>query len=94
MTSLINMEYSRVNCNYLLFSGRDGIPYKASSNYFQVMKKPDWSLLQYRVDFAPDIEHMFVRKAMIRQHENMIGKYIFDGTLLYCTKRHKQVSVN
>ena len=47
--------------------------------------------MQYRVDFVPDIDHMGVRKALVRQHESKIGKYIFDGTLLYCVKRMAEV---
>ena len=65
---------------------------KAKSNYFEVLKRPDWHLLQYRVDFTPDIDHTGVRKAMLKQLEAKIGKYIFDGTLLYCTKRLPEVS--
>jgi hypothetical protein len=49
--------------------------------------------MQYRVDFVPDIDHMGVRKALVRQHESKIGKYIFDGTLLYCVKRVAQVKL-
>ncbi len=49
-------------------------------------------LLQYRVDFIPEIDHPGVRKAMLRVHEEMLGKYVFDGTLLYNTKRLPQVN--
>jgi aubergine-like protein len=49
-------------------------------------------LLQYRVDFTPEIDHPGVKKALIRVHEQMIGKYIFDGTLLYNTTRLPQVT--
>lgn len=72
--------------------GNAGAVRKAKSNYFEVLKRPDWHLLQYRVDFTPDIDHTGVRKAMLKQLEAKIGKYIFDGTLLYCTKRLPEVS--
>ena len=73
-------------------SGTFGNPFPVRANYFEVMKKPDWSLLQYRVDFVPEIDHMGVRKAMVRDHAATLGKYIFDGTLLYGTTRLTDVS--
>lgn len=48
-------------------------------------------LLQYRVDFSPDVDHMGVRKALVRVHEAVLGKYLFDGTLLYNIVRLPQV---
>lgn len=48
-------------------------------------------LLQYRVDFTPDVDHMGVRKALVRNHEAKLGKYLFDGTLLYNTTRLDEV---
>lgn len=48
-------------------------------------------LLQYRVDFTPDVDHMGVRKALVRVHEGVLGKYLFDGTLLYNVTRLAQV---
>lgn len=50
-------------------------------------------LLQYRVDFAPDIDHIGVRKALVRSYEAQLGKYLFDGTLLYNVIRLPQVSL-
>lgn len=48
-------------------------------------------LYQYRVDFLPEIEHNGVKKALVRVHENIIGKYVFDGTLLYAKTSLKTV---
>lgn len=61
------------------------------ANYFEVISRPDMHLLQYRVDFSPEIDHMGVRKALVRTHEDQLGKYLFDGTLLYNTIRLHQV---
>lgn len=36
--------------------GDDGNPITVSSNYFAMIQKPNWRLLQYRVDFNPPIE--------------------------------------
>ena len=50
-------------------------------------------LLQYRVDFVPDnIDHTGVRKALVHVHEAILGKYLFDGTLLYNITRLPQVN--
>lgn len=62
-----------------------------TANYFKLEKRPDMHLLQYRVDFNPDIDHMGVRKALVRAHEPTLGKYLFDGTLLYNIVRLPQV---
>lgn len=51
-------------------------------------------LLQYRVDFIPEIDHTGVKKAMVRMHEERLGKYVFDGTLLYNTTRLPQVNTS
>jgi aubergine-like protein len=51
-------------------------------------------LLQYRVDFVPDVDHIGARKALIRVHEAILGKYLFDGTLLYNITRLPQVKFN
>ena len=62
------------------------------SNYFELTSRPDFHLLQYRVDFSPDVDNMAVRKALLRVHEPVLGKYVFDGTLLYNTQRlHPEV---
>lgn len=65
-----------------------------TSNYFELLKRPDMHLLQYRVDFVPDVDHIGARKALIRVHEAQLGKYLFDGTLLYNITRLPQVSLS
>ncbi|XP_046643892.1 piwi-like protein Siwi [Daphnia pulicaria] len=70
--------------------GRTGTELPVTSNYFELMKRPDMHLLQYRVDFVPDVDHIGARKALIRVHEAQLGKYLFDGTLLYNITRLPQ----
>lgn len=72
--------------------GDCGTVIRLSANYFQLISRPDMHLLQYRVDFLPDIDHIGVRKALLRNHEAALGKYLFDGTLLYNTNRLPQVT--
>ncbi|XP_057371400.1 piwi-like protein Siwi [Daphnia carinata] len=70
--------------------GRIGQHVTLTSNYFELTKRPDMHLLQYRVDFTPDVDHIGARKALIRVHEAILGKYLFDGTLLYNITRLPQ----
>ena len=72
-------------------TGTSGRPMELVSNYFEVVSRPDMHLLQYHVDFAPSIEHMGIRRALVRNHENVLGKYIFDGMQLYTITRLRQV---
>jgi hypothetical protein len=55
-------------------------------------------LLQNRVYFVPEVDHIGARKALIRVglHEAKLGKYLFffDGTLLYNITRLPQVSLS
>ena len=44
------------------------------------------------MDFVPDVDPG-VRKALVRNHEAILGKYLFDGTLLYNVRRLNDVSL-
>ena len=58
-----------------------------ASNYFALVAKPKWRLLQYRVDMSPDIDHTGVRKALLYHHKATLPKFMFDGTVLFTTTR-------
>jgi len=58
-----------------------------ASNYLELVSRPNWRLLQYRVDMKPDIEHTGTRKAMLSAHKEKLPKYIFDGTIMFTTTR-------
>ena len=36
-------------------TGTDGVPVTVASNYFAMIRKTNWRLLQYRVDFNPPL---------------------------------------
>jgi aubergine len=57
------------------------------ANYFRLNKSPQWHIYQYRVDFAPEVEQMIVRKGLIGVHKQQLGGYLFDGTMVFLTKR-------
>lgn len=58
------------------------------SNYFGFKHKPDFKLLQYRVDFSIDEDRTFVKKHLLRQHKDKnLPAFIFDGSIMYTTNR-------
>ncbi|XP_014208216.1 piwi-like protein Siwi [Copidosoma floridanum] len=63
--------------------GKLGMPTTLEANYFKLSAHPDWTLNQYRVDIAPEVEHTGVKKGLLRVHKNELGAYLFDGTMLY-----------
>ncbi|XP_054737592.1 protein aubergine-like [Anastrepha obliqua] len=67
-------------------TGCSGKKVVIQTNYFRVLKKPQWSIHQYRVDFAPDVDMIRLRRAYLAQHKETFGGYIFDGAMLFCTK--------
>ena len=44
---------------------------------------PKARLEQYRVDFKPDTDNMFLKKRLVNSLESQFGTFVFDGTLLY-----------
>lgn len=67
--------------------GEGGVDVTLGTNYFELIAKPNWRLLQYRVDMKPDIEHTGVRKALVYSHASNLPKIIFDGTMMFTTNR-------
>ena len=52
-------------------------------NYFKLIAKPNRQLLQGRVD--TNVRDTRLRKAMFYQHQDILPKCIFDGTLMFTT---------
>lgn len=52
----------------------------------------NWALCQYHVDFSPEEDRTIVRKALLKVHQKNIGAYIFDGTVMYTSRRLSDVS--
>lgn len=65
--------------------GTTGKQISVQTNYFRVLRKPKWSIHQYRVDFRPEVDMIHLRRAYLAQHKDLFGGYIFDGTVLFCT---------
>jgi aubergine-like protein len=73
-----------------LVTGTSGRTVMLKANYFRLETHTDWCLYQYRVDFAPEEDRTRVRKALLRNHQAVLGSYIFDGTVMYTSRRLAQ----
>lgn len=67
--------------------GTTGNRVMLQANYFKLLTTTDWCLYQYRVDFSPEEDRTAVRKGLLRLHKETVGAYVFDGTVLYTSKR-------
>lgn len=67
--------------------GTSGQAIIVKANYFTLLKATDWAIHQYRVDFAPEEDRTAVRKGLLKLHHKAIGAYIFDGTVMYTSRR-------
>ena len=54
-----------------------------SANFFSLVAKPNWRLLQYRVDMVPEIDMTKTRKALLYQRKAALPSFMFDGTGLF-----------
>ena len=70
--------------------GAGGKEISLASNYFEVIAKPNWRLHQYRVDMKPEVENTKVRKALMYHHKEQLPRFLFDGTMLFTTRRLNQ----
>lgn len=68
--------------------GSSGELVRLQANYFALLKKPEWQLYQYRVDYTPECEMEKIRFRLIGEQKELLGGYIFDKrNLLYLTKK-------
>lgn len=52
-----------------------------------MLKKPTWSIYQYRVDFTPEIPLEGFRKKLLNEQKAKFGGFLFDGTCLFITNK-------
>jgi aubergine len=71
-------------------TGKDGTEVKLASNYFEITSAPDIMMYQYHVDYIPVLDDTRLQKALLREHEKTIGKYIFTGTEMFTPARLPQ----
>jgi len=59
------------------------------SNYFPITTYTDWSLYQYRVDFNPVQDRINIQRGLLSTHKDVLGAYIFDGSMLFSSKKYQ-----
>ena len=70
--------------------GTTGQPIKVIGNYVVLKKLPDAVIFQYHVDFNPPIDSKGLRKALLREHKELLGEVrAFDGMVLFLPKKIK-----
>jgi len=72
--------------------GASGSKKMLKVNYFKLLKETNWALYQYHVDFSPEEDRTAVRKGLLKNHQEQLGAYIFDGTVMYTSRRLSDVS--
>lgn len=66
------------------FKGGDRV--RLQANYFRLLKTPQWNIYKYDVKFEPECAMVRLRNALIMQHKEKIGGFLFDGTQLFLTR--------
>lgn len=72
--------------SFLSLAGASGRIIDVTSNYFALSTKTEWRLIHYNVQFEPDEERAHVRRALMREHKDVIGANIFDGASMFCSR--------
>jgi len=67
--------------------GSGGEEITISANFFSLVAKPNWRLLQYRVDMVPEIDDTRIRKGLLYAHKASLPSFLFDGTGLFTDTR-------
>lgn len=69
--------------------GSSGTQITLTANYFKLASQTKWNLYKYRVDFSPDIETTFARKAVMKRQMPQLGQFLFDGTMIFSPFRYQ-----
>lgn len=68
--------------------GTSGTPLSLKANYFPIKKMKNFEMIQYRVDFSPNIELDRSRKFLLFTQKNHLGGFLYDGgNSLFLSKR-------
>lgn len=59
--------------------GTSGNTVRLSSNYFRLIRKPEFEFNLYRVDFKPETDVLGKRKSLVFKLKETLGGYLFDG---------------
>ncbi|PNF25797.1 hypothetical protein B7P43_G11743 [Cryptotermes secundus] len=70
--------------------GTTGRVVELQTNYFRLPTVTNWQLYQYRVDFKPEEDSSAEKKRIVREFKEMLGGYLFDGTMLYTPHKYQK----
>lgn len=73
--------------NILSKIGSTGNRVTLTANYFNLLRKPQWTIHQYRIDFKPMVHMEGFKRYLIAQFKEEIGGYLFDGTQLFTIRQ-------
>lgn len=65
--------------------GKRGQQIVVQANYFRLLKKPEWCIHQYRVDFIPDTASQHQKRNYLNDHTDIVGSHVFDGETVFST---------
>ena len=80
-------DAGRSNSSYSGFNPQTiDIPQRVEiySNFFELIKKPNWHLYQYHVDFEPATENKRLKSMLVKTIDSLKNS-VFDGTTLFTT---------
>ncbi|GAB0086881.1 hypothetical protein DMENIID0001_010870 [Sergentomyia squamirostris] len=70
--------------------GTTGSTVTLLANYFKILKRPEWNIYKYRVDYVPDVEQLAQKKQLMRRQITKLGSFQFDGSMLYSPYKYAQ----
>lgn len=74
--------------------GSSGDHLRLKANFFELMKRPDYEMVMYRVDFEPECELAPVRKYLMYTQRKLLGAYLYDTrNSVYLTHRLPQDTI-
>lgn len=83
-TSYDQIVVTRPHDGQRSFPGGDRL--RLQANYFRLLKTPQWQIFKYHVSYEPECLMSRLRNAMLMQHKDRIGGFLFDGTQLFVTR--------
>lgn len=72
--------------------GTEANPISIKSNCFEITCPPDFELLEYGVEFSPEVDNFRMRAALLHRHGALFDRFVFDRTM-YNSRRLPEVNI-
>lgn len=80
-----------VPANFTTKKGVEGDPIRLKANFFELVKRPNYEMVMYRIDFHPEVDMAPKRKYLMYTQRNLLGAYLYDTqNSVYLTHRLSQ----